>query len=93
MHYIYNDQNDRIATWITRYESENGKDALSGLNTEIYNRIIETFIVESNSEAISKTRKTISLVGQREPGVTLADGRIVDVNRRFTCLRMIQRAL
>ena len=43
----YNDQNDRIATWISRYESENG--------------------------------------------VTLADGRIVDGNRRFTCLRRIQR--
>lgn len=88
---FYNDQNDRIATWITRYESENGKDALNGLNTEIYNRIIENFIVESNPEAITKTQKNIALVGQREPGVTLADGRIVDGNRRYTCLRRIQR--
>ena len=88
---FYNDQNDRIATWITRYESENGKDALSGLNIEIYNRIIENFIVESNPEAITKTQKNIALVGQREPGVTLADGRIVDGNRRYTCLRRIQR--
>ena len=87
----YNDQNDRIATWISRYESENGKDSLSDLNTEIYNRIIENFIVESNPESINKTQKNISLVGQREPGVTLADGRIVDGNRRFTCLRRIQR--
>ena len=87
----YNDQNDRIATWITRYESENGQDALSGLNREIYNRIIENFIVESNPEAINKTQKNIALVGQREPGVTLADGRIVDGNRRYTCLRRIQR--
>ena len=30
-------------------------------------------------------------MGQREPGVTLADGRIVDGNRRYTCLRRIQR--
>lgn len=88
----YNDQNDRIATWISRYESENGKDSLSDLNTEIYNRIIENFIVESNPESINKTQKNISLVGQREPGVTLADGRIVDGNRRFTCLRRIQRS-
>ena len=88
---FYNDQNDRIATWITRYESENGKDALSGLNIEIYNRIIENFIVESNPEAIARTQKNIALVGQREPGVTLADGRIVDGNRRYTCLRRIQR--
>lgn len=87
----YNEQNDRIATWITRYESENGADALSGLNRDIYNRIIENFIVESNPEAINKTQKNIALVGQREPGVTLADGRIVDGNRRYTCLRRIQR--
>lgn len=89
----YNDQNDRIATWITRYESENGLDALGELNTSIYNRIIENFICESNPEAIAKTQKNISLVGQREPGVTLADGRIVDGNRRYTCLRKIQREM
>lgn len=88
---FYNDQNDRIATWISRYESENGKESLSNLNVEIYNRIIENFITESNPEAIQKTQKNITLVGQREPGVTLADGRIVDGNRRFTCLRRIQR--
>lgn len=87
----YNDQNDRIATWITRYESENGKDSLNDLNIEIYNRIIENFICESNQDAIIKTQKNISLIGQREPGVTLADGRIVDGNRRYTCLRRIQR--
>lgn len=87
----YNDQNDRIATWITQYESENGKDSLSELNTDIYNRIIENFICDSNPEAIRKTEKNIALVGQREPGVTLADGRIVDGNRRYTCLRRIQR--
>jgi hypothetical protein len=87
----YNDQNDRIATWISGYESENGTDSLSSLKVEIYNRIIEEFIVESNPEAINKTQKNISLVGQRVPGVTLADGRVVDGNRRYTCLRRIQR--
>lgn len=87
----YNDQNDRIATWITQYESENGKESLSELNTDIYNRIIENFIYDSNPEAIRKTEKNIAIIGQREPGVTLADGRIVDGNRRYTCLRRIQR--
>lgn len=87
----YNDQNDRIATWISKYESENGEDSLSGLNIDIYNRIIENFIYDSNPDALMKTQKNIGLVGQREPGVTLADGRIVDGNRRFTCLRRIQR--
>ena len=90
---FYNDQNDRIATWISRYETENGKDSLQGLNREIYNRVIENFIVDSNPESIQKTQKNIALVGQREPGVTLADGRIVDGNRRFTCLRRMQREI
>ena len=88
---FYNDQNDRIATWISQYESENGKDSLSGLSRDVYNRIIENFIVESNEESIQKTQKNISIVGQREPGVTLSDGRIVDGNRRLTCLRRLQR--
>lgn len=87
----YNDQNDRIATWISRYEAENGNGSLSELSKDIYNRIIEDFICQSNYEAIQKTQKNISLVGQREPGVTLADGRIVDGNRRYTCLRRLQR--
>ena len=87
----FNDQNDRIATWITQYESENGEGSLNDLNTDIYNGIIENFIYDCNPESIQKTQKNIALVGQREPGVTLADGRIVDGNRRFTCLRRIQR--
>ena len=87
----YNDQNDRIATWITRYEAENGSGALNGLDPAIYNMVIENFIVDSNEEAIRRTQKNIALVGQREPGVTLADGRVVDGNRRFTCLRRLQR--
>ena len=45
----------------------------------------------SNPESIRKTQKNIALVGQRDPGVALADGRIVDGNRRFTCLRRLQR--
>ena len=87
----YNDQNDRIATWITQYETENMPDALNGLDRGIYNRIIENFIYESNPESIHKTQKNIDMVGQREPGVALADGRIVDGNRRYTCLRRLQR--
>lgn len=87
----YNDQNDRIATWITQYENENGTSSLEDINKDVFNRVIEGFIYESNPDAIKRTQKNIALVGQREPGVTLADGRIVDGNRRFTCLRRIQR--
>ncbi len=88
---FYNDRNDRILTWISQYKDENGVDNLSSLNREEYNRIIEDFIVKSNPSAIEKTRNNIALVNQREPGVTLSDGRIIDGNRRFTCLRMLHR--
>ena len=87
----YNDQNDRIATWLSQYESENGVDTLSALDTVAYNDVIEDFICKSNPEAIQKTKNNIALVGQREAGVVLADGRIVDGNRRYTCLRKIER--
>ena len=87
----YNDQNDRIATWISKYETEHGTGSLSGLDVNEYNDIIESFIYDSNPDSIRKTQKNISLVGQREPGVTLADGRVVDGNRRFTCLRRISK--
>ena len=55
----------------------------------MYNNIIEEFIVTSNPDVIRKTQANIELVEQREPGVVLADGRIIDGNRRFTCLRRL----
>ena len=79
----YNDQNDRIATWISQYKSEHGAESLDTEEKDKYNDIIEGFIVNSNPAAIDSTKMNISLVGQREPGVALADGRIIDGNRRF----------
>lgn len=86
---FYNDQNDRIATWISQYKAQNGGKAPDISDKAAYNDIIEDFIVESNPEAIKKTQTNIEMVDQREPGVVLADGRIVDGNRRFTCLRRL----
>ena len=86
----YNDQNDRIATWISQYKADNKINSIDMKNKEEYNNIIHQFITESNPKALSKTQKNIALVGQEQPGVVLADGRIVDGNRRFTCLRNIQ---
>ncbi len=86
---FYNDQNDRIATWISKYKAENKIDGFN-VNDEGYNDIIEEFIYESNPKAIEKTKNNIDLVGQREPGVVLSDGRIIDGNRRYTCLKKIQ---
>lgn len=86
---FYNDQNDRIATWISQYKAQHNGKAPDATDREAYNNIIERFIVESNPEAIKKTRNNIEMVEQREPGVVLVDGRIIDGNRRFTCLRKL----
>lgn len=86
---FFNDQNDRIATWITQYNNDEHNVSLDKLTREEYNRIIERFIIESNPSAIEKTKNNIALLNQREPGVILSDGRIVDGNRRFTCLRLL----
>lgn len=85
----YNDQNDRISTWISQYRSQHGGRAPEPADREAYNQIIEGFIVQSNPDAIRKTKANIRLVDQREPGVVLIDGRIIDGNRRFTCLRQL----
>ena len=86
---FYNDQNDRIATWISQYKSQHEGKTPDSADREVYNNIIEEFIVASNPDAIRKTQANIELVEQREPGVVLADGRIIDGNRRLTCLRRL----
>lgn len=88
----YNDQNDRVATWISQYKAENNIDKIKPFNDESYNSIIHEYITYSNKDALKKTQKNIELIGQQEPGVVLTDGRIIDGNRRFTCLRNIEKA-
>lgn len=88
---FYNDQNDRIATWISQYKVKNEGQAPDCSDKKSYNDIIEKFIFESNPDAIHKTQNNIEMVDQREPGVVLTDGRIIDGNRRFTCLRRLSK--
>ena len=88
-HLYYNDQNDRIATWISKYKNEHNGQMPDVSDREAYNAIIEQFVIESNPDAIKRTQNNIELVDQREPGVVLTDGRIIDGNRRFTCLRRL----
>lgn len=89
----YNDQNDRIATWISQYLAQEGKAFAYKTESEReeYNSIIEKFIINSNKERLNKTMNNIKLFNQREPGVVLKDGRIIDGNRRFTCLRLLSK--
>lgn len=87
----YNDQNDRIATWISQYKTDNNIEALDMSDIDAYNNLIHGFITDSNPEALKKTQNNIELIGQDKPGVVLPDGRIIDGNRRFTCLRNIEK--
>ena len=87
----FNDKNDRIATWISKYKADNNINELDVSDKALYNEIIHKFINESNPDKIKKTQANIELVNQREPGVILTDGRIIDGNRRFTCLRNLAK--
>lgn len=91
----FNESNGRIATYIDEMRaSQNDGTNIDQLlkNNEIdkYNDTIAKFIKKSandNEASYKKTKKDISEQGQRIPGVILRSGRIIDGNRRFTCLR------
>lgn len=83
----FNDQNDRIATWIGQYKADNSITEFDKTDINAYNDIISTFIYNSNPDKIKATQKNIEFIGQQKYGVVLNDGRIIDGNRRFTCLR------
>lgn len=86
----YNDQNGRINTMYKKYKSDYGLLTPKAGDSE-YNNIFEQFIFESNKEEMKDTKKSIEEKSQQEPGVVLPDGRVIDGNRRFTALRMIER--
>lgn len=88
---FYNDQNDRIATWISQYKADKNIKKMDMNDMALYNNIIQEFIFKSSPDSLKKTQANIELVDQREPGVVLVDGRIIDGNRRFTCLRNLSK--
>lgn len=86
----YNDQNGRINTTYMKYKAKN-KEVTPEKGDSEYNKLFQKFIYESNEAALKKTKLSIEEKGQQEPGVVLPDGRIIDGNRRFTALRMMQK--
>lgn len=88
----YNDQNGRINTLYKKYRAIHGLISPEPGNSE-YNKIFEQFIFESNDQAMKDTKMSIDEKSQQEPGVVLPDGRVIDGNRRFTALRMLEREL
>ena len=59
----YNNQNDRIATWISRYNAEKGTIEEDSPD---YNDIIHEMIKESNEDAFKKTKNNIRDFEQME---------------------------
>ena len=88
---FFNDQNDRIATWISQYKAEHGEECLSRDNLVHYNDVIQDFIEKSNPEKIKQTQENIRLLNQQKYGIVTAEGIIIDGNRRFTCLRNLSK--
>lgn len=90
----YNDENGRIATWVSEF-AENDEDfSLENMPFHEYNSKIHEFIKKSNSaESFKKTYDDVKTKGQIRPGVILADGRVVSGNRRFTVLRELYNDL
>lgn len=87
----YNPQNDRIATWVSEYD-ENHEVRLSDTDdVKEFNDVVEGFIFNSDPDKLRLTEKSIKENGQQEPGVILANGLVLDGNRRFTCLRRLSR--
>ncbi len=83
----YNEKNDRIATWISKYEAENG--SIKNLDIEARNEKIQEYIIKSDKQKFTTTMNNIKNFTQLVPGVVFIDGRVIDGNRRFTCLRKL----
>lgn len=81
----YNDKNDRIATYLSKYKASKGN--FNDLTREEKNKLIQSYIIDSNPIDMKKTKDNIRKFQQRVAGVVLTDGRVIDGNRRFTCLR------
>lgn len=88
---FYNDLNGRIVTDASRYVEEKGKKLSDISSKEEYNETISEFIINLDKDKFNATKNDIKEKSQIEPGVVTTDGRILDGNRRFTCLRQLYK--
>ncbi len=87
---FYNDDNGRIASFVS--DSAEDLKRLKEENVEAYNDQIMEFIERSeSSDSFLTTKNSIKEIGQKDPGTILDDGRIIDGNRRYTCLRKLYK--
>lgn len=88
-HLYYNDENGRIASAISRLE--NRPSPAKDNDNPDYNLLIENMVVEDNPAKLKQTKKSIKESGQKVFGYVLADGRVIDGNRRYTALRQLAK--
>lgn len=86
---IYNKKNGRIATYVSQFIDEGKEFPEDDINE--FNNIIEKYIEQSNPDALKKTKANIKIMSQTEPAVIMANGIVLDGNRRFTSLRQLSR--
>ncbi|BCR36675.1 hypothetical protein [Mariniplasma anaerobium] len=86
----YNQKNGRIFSEIFKLKKQDDLN-LDDLEIEEYNDEIENLIWNSDEGKNAITKQSINDYGQLENGVVLIDGTVIDGNRRFTCLRKLNR--
>lgn len=90
----YNDWNTRIVTAKSKYESENDvklSDLFNQGKIEEYNKIIHQLVKNWNLVKFKSTLWDIEKFWQKEIWYVLSDWRVIDWNRRFTCLRELKQ--
>lgn len=83
----YNNENGRIASAISREEVD--LTPARDFEDPHYNNVISTMIIEDNPVKLKATKKSIFESHQKVFGYVLADGRVIDGNRRYTALRQL----
>jgi len=87
----YNVLNGRIYTEVQNLRNKYDVD-FDSLNQEEANNNIENLIWDTEPAKNKSTLQSIEDFGQLEAGVILSDTTVIDGNRRFTCLRRLNRS-
>ena len=88
----FNDENGRIITEIAQYKAlhkDFNFDEYKRNDLDGYENLLKELVELSSNDSkksFYETKESIKLNGQKEAGVILSDGRIIDGNRRFACL-------
>ena len=86
----YNKNNGRIFLGVNEKEKEGIN--FNDLDNESFNEEIEQLIWKYDEQKNASTMQSIHDVGQLEIALVSENGIIIDGNRRFTCLRRLNRA-